>query len=423
MKRLTSRLHFVLISFILFLSCTLEPINPPCPSVTTTSPVAAHFGDLITIKGNGFEANNGHLYKVRIAGQIIDVPEITVPDANTLIFRVPRSMPSGPLTLTVGMSPDCSSTQSIDFTYYYTATMVSKLLAGLNAPAGLDLDMAENVVVADRSNHRIYVIKPNDNTAALGQIEKTHGSGSSGCQDNNILESKDANFRSPSDVDVDLAGNIFVTEESISAVIRLIRPAGSVEVYAGKCNVSGTAPGNRKGPARLNLPLGLIKDGNDIYFTDAGIIRKIDVLDDVKNLSANPASGYFRGIEVSKSRVGAGPIFVTDEAGKTIKSVELGGSARNIDFSPNLLSRPAALALDSKGNIFIADRDKHQIYVIYNNGKLEILAGTGDAAYVEDVKGTDAKFNGPAGIVLNEKKAVLYVSDTKNQVVRSIKIE
>ena len=107
---------------------------------------------------------------------------------------------------------------------------------------------------------------------------------------------------------------------------------------------------------------------------------------------------------------------------KKIKFFTLSATPGTVTIrNSNLLTKPVALAKDNKGNIFIVD--SHRIFVIYPNGELTILAGTGTPGYVENVPGLQAQFDTPLGIALNETLKVIYVSDSKNHVVRTIKIE
>jgi hypothetical protein len=80
----------------------------------------------------------------------------------------------------------------------------------------------------------------------------------------------------------------------------------------------------------------------------------------------------------------------------------LGGSQKIIQVSPNRLSAPGALTLDSKGNIFVTDYgDKTNICHIHK-WLSRRFAGTGLVEDNENVPGKSAMFNGPDGIVLNE---------------------
>jgi len=421
-------LLIIAIGMALIQSCQLKRIDPPCPTVSSISPEAARFDETVTIHGDNFLTGIPELYQISIGDKTVPTGNIEVPDANTLRFKVPKGIGSGPVTVTLNGLPNCNSIPKI-FTYYYTATMVSKLMDGLNSPAGLDVDTTGNVVVADRNNRLIKVIKPATDPSGMGQIIKIHGNGSNDCNPTPV-SSENASFSFPVDIDIDIKGDIYIPEES-NAVIRRITSTGSVEVFVGSCGATPPIDYLNSGPrgsARLNAPMSFANEGTNLYFTDAGNIRKIDASDKVTTLLRPNGNDFFRGIEISRSRSGTGHIFVINDNGSTtnpvtIKSVDDGGAARNIEFAPNSLSHPVAMAIDGKGNIFVADKGNHHVFVIYTNGVLLSLAGTGESGYAEGMPGATAKFDQLTGIALNEKKGTVYVSDSKNKVVRTIRIE
>ena len=427
-------------------SCwNLTRVSPPCPTITDRKPDGAHFGETVTVIGSGFLKGSPELYTVSINGQAIPKENILdVPNEQSLTFRVPKGASTGQLTVIPTGSTDCKASNSLTFTYYYTATMVS-LLAGtlktitcptnatdnfLNNPSGLDVDNSDNVVVADKNHNQVRVIKPSaSNLTDKGTIISTHGKVnmicSTGCDSIIVMQSGGALFRSPSDIDVDISNDIYVMEESSNATMRLIKAFGtnSVEVFAGKCQNSMIKDGHRLTIARINLPLGVYKDGNVIYFTDAGDIRKIDISSGIVGpFATKPANSFYRGIEISRARP-EGLVFVTDELTKTIKFYTAGAAPGTVSIrNTNILNRPVALTIDSKGNIYIADQGAHRIFVIYLNGELSTLAGT-TMGYVDNVRGDEAQFDTPIGVALNEKLKVVYVSDSRNHVVRTIKME
>ena len=98
----------------------------PCPILTGLTPDGAPFDSTVTIKGSGFIKGKTHLYTVSIAGVTLPKENILdVPDENSLVFKVPKGARSGTLTVSVkDGAPDCQSTNSLAFTYYYTATRV-----------------------------------------------------------------------------------------------------------------------------------------------------------------------------------------------------------------------------------------------------------------------------------------------------------
>jgi hypothetical protein len=215
--------------------------------------------------------------------------------------------------------------------------------------------------------------------------------------------------------EVDATGNIYISEISADD-IRLIsaNKPYTVQIYAGICNNIGLdTSGVYRLQAKLDDPSGVAKDDSSgaLYFTDAGNLRKIDASGLVTLLTV-PGKESFKGIEISYSQTGYGPIFVTDTGAlPSIKSVDTSGNVKPINTSFQL-NEPVALAVDSKGNIFVADKSANQIFVIYRDGFSEALP----------LPTLTAKL-APNGIALDEKDGVvvsIYVSDSGTHAVRTI---
>jgi len=79
---------------------------------------------------------------------------------------------------------------------------------------------------------------------------------------------------------------------------------------------------------------------------------------------------------------------------------------------------PAGVAVDSSGNIYVADTNNHCIWKITSAGVVSTLAGSGDADFA-DGTGTAAQFNYPHGVAVDSSGNV-YVADTGNQRIRKI---
>ena len=79
---------------------------------------------------------------------------------------------------------------------------------------------------------------------------------------------------------------------------------------------------------------------------------------------------------------------------------------------------PSGLALDSEGNLFVADTGNNRIRKITPAGLVSTVAGDGTAGYV-DGPGTQAQFDGPIGLAV-DTKGNIYVADTYNDRVRKI---
>jgi len=80
---------------------------------------------------------------------------------------------------------------------------------------------------------------------------------------------------------------------------------------------------------------------------------------------------------------------------------------------------PHGVAVDTAGNLYVADTDNHRIrQIVIATGVVTTLAGSGAAAFV-DGTGTTAQFNYPIDVAV-DTAGNLYVADTGNQRIRKI---
>lgn len=138
--------------------------------------------------------------------------------------------------------------------------------ASFYQPSNLTLDAAGNLYVTDNSNRRIRKITP------AGVVTTFAGDGSAGSNDGPVAS---ASFIAPSGVATDLAGNFYVTDIA-SNLVRKINASGIVSTLAGSGNqvsvdgVGRSASFNRPNDVQFN------KDGF-LFITDYGSnqIRKL----------------------------------------------------------------------------------------------------------------------------------------------------
>lgn len=79
---------------------------------------------------------------------------------------------------------------------------------------------------------------------------------------------------------------------------------------------------------------------------------------------------------------------------------------------------PSGLALDTNGNLYVADTGNHVIRRIARDGTVSTVAGSGKPGFA-DGKGAGASFNGPVGVAV-DRAGIVYVADTYNDRVRRI---
>src|SRR5215203_6539094 len=78
-----------------------------------------------------------------------------------------------------------------------------------------------------------------------------------------------------------------------------------------------------------------------------------------------------------------------------------------------------AMAVDSSGNIYVADTGNHTIRVVSPSGEVTTLAGVAETSGSNEGRGAQALFNAPNGIYVNAAGTV-WVADTGNHTIRKI---
>jgi len=127
----------------------------------------------------------------------------------------------------------------------------------------------------------------------------------------------------------------------------------------------------------------------------------------------------------------AGNVFVADEVNNTIRKVDTAGGVTTIAGHPNtpgstdgpvqsaLFYNPFGVAFDSAGNLYVTDTSNNTIRKITVAGQVTTLAGLAGVPGSTDGVGAAARLWGPKGIILDNSGNV-YVSDEGNETIRKI---
>lgn len=309
----------------------------------------------------------------------------------------------------------------------YSGDGLSATKAQLNAPQAVAADGAGNFYIADTANNVVRKV------AADGTISTLVGTGAAG--------SGSSQLNSPQGIAVDSSGDVFISDTQNARVLKV--SGGAVSTVAGSGTLGFGGDGGAAGSAQLNTPLGLAVDGaGNLYIADNGNhrIRKVTSGGTISTVAGNGNQGYSgdngaatlaqlnapQGVAVDS----AGNLYIADTLNDRVRLVA-GGNITTIAgtglagytgdgglASSAQLVNPAGLAVDSSGALYISDLSAH-VRKIYPKGPIFTVAGS-TAGYAGDggVAGA-ASLNGPSGLAA-DSKGNLYIADTGNNAVRMI---
>src|SRR5438105_11523282 len=245
-----------------------------------------------------------------------------------------------------------------------------------NFPSATAVDGVGNVYVADTYNYTVRKITPAGVVTTLAGLADNDGSADG--------TGSDARFSYLNGIAVDGAGNVFVTD--LSNTIRKITPAGVVTTLAGTPGVHGSADGTGSA-AQFWQPWGIAVDSaSNAYVADQAnsTIRKITPAGVVTTIAG--AAGVYGSADGS------------------------GSAAR--------FNSPGGIAVDSSGNLCVADTGNETIRKITSAGVVTTLAGAPGIAGSTDGTGGAARLYYPYALTVTG--TTLYVADTFNSTIRKI---
>ena len=292
-------------------------------------------------------------------------------------------------------------------------------------------------------NHRIRKV-----TASTGIITTIAGIGTAGSGGDGSAATN-AQLLNPSEVSVDSVGNIFIADYTNNRIRKVTASTGVITTIAGTGAAGSGGDGSAATNARLLNPTGVSVDsvGNVVIAdTHNNRIRKINVstgvITTIAGTGTEGSGGDGSAATIAQLHVptklavdSVGNIFIADYANNRIRKINAStgdittiagngtaGSGGDGSAATNAqLLNPTGVSVDSVGNIFIADTHNHRIRKINaSTGVITAIAGTGTAGSGGDGSAaTFAMLNNPTAVSVDSVGNV-FIADYTNNRIRKI---
>jgi len=246
---------------------------------------------------------------------------------------------------------------------------------------------------------------------------------------------------------VDATGNIYIADGDNSVIRKVTVATGDITTVAGNGTAGDSGDGGLAISAELNSPSGVAVDSvGNIYFCDIESIRKVTVATGIiTTVAGNGTEGYTGdgGLATSAELSdpysmavdSVGNIYIADTLNQAIRKVTVatgiittvaGNGTRGYTGDGGLatsaeLSNPYGVTVDATGNIYFSDYFNNRIRkVTASTGYISTVAGNGTAGYSGDGgPATSAKLESPEGIAV-DATGNIYFSDYLNNRIRKV---
>jgi uncharacterized protein (TIGR03437 family) len=370
------------------------------------------------------DSQNQRVRKILAAGVI-----------STVVGGSPSTALETPVALAVDVAGTLYVADMSSAVHSYTAAGAWTVVPGLGAPHDLAVDLNGDLYIADGVRIR---------EVAAGQMQTVAGDGYLHAIGDGGLATA-ALLSQPSTIALNAAGSLYIADTGTQRV-RQVLPSGVIQTLVGT-GVAGSAADNiAASAATLNSPLGVALDAaGDILIADTWNqrIRQVGADGLIHNLVGTGAVGLgAEGLPPAQTQLNGpsgvctgrgGTLFVVDTFNhRVLQAAPLplvattagNGSRGNAgDGGPARLAQlnqPSACALDSAGNLFIADTLNHRIRKVDSAGTISTVAGTGAAGFSGDEgPATAAGISAPLGVVVDDNGDI-FIADTGNNRIRQV---
>ena len=260
--------------------------------------------------------------------------------------------------------------------------------AELSYPASLVVDAEGNLFIAEYFENRIRRVDSSDIITTIAGTGERGFSGDGG-------PAVQAQLAYPRGVAVAVDGNLFIADSG-NRRVRKVDPSGNISTFPRGYSSDGvTLSGNPAGVA--------VDAAGNLFFSDTtkSNIHRVDPSGTITQIAGIWRGGFSGdgGLAIKAQLRGpsdvavdaAGNLFIADEYNYRIRRVDSSGIITTIagtgvrgfsgDGGPAVqaqLAGPRGVAVDTAGNLYIADHGNHRIRKVDPSGTITTIAGTGE---------------------------------------------
>lgn len=356
------------------------------------------------------DSANQRIQQLTVAGAINTLPGFgrdLALDATGNVF-----IASGPQLIELPLSL-AIQTVAGDGSYQFRGDGGPGTAARLNGPVAIALSSSGELFIADQKNCRVRAVN------AAGVISTAAGNG--------IAGSDAGELSFPSGVAVAGAGMVYVADQNNDRIQELTA-GGSATTVAGTGAPGFNGDGLPASATQIFSPRAITLAGDgSIYFVDAGntrvrMLHPGGTISTVAKISAGAVAADNVG-NVYLSDTALDRVVRVDPSGLVSVIAGTGGAGFAGDGGPATsaqLNAPTGIAIDTQGNFYIADTGNHRIRMIRPDGVIGTIGGTGAPNFDGDGgPALSAALNSPVGLAV-DSLGNLYVADAGNNRIRML---
>ena len=329
--------------------------------------------------------------------------------------------------------------------------LISTLAGGAMPPTpapGSSVSIPVSYGVAIDSSGNTYFPSPNLNAVfkadPSGVVTRIAGTGVSGYSGDGG-PALSAQLYNPNGVAVDSLGNLYIAD-SYNYRIRKVDTSGVIRTVAGSGDCCFGGDTGAAINAYLDDPMGVAVDSaGNLYIADTynQRIRRVNAAGIITTVAGNGTYGfsgdggtatsaelnYPYGVAVDS----AGNLYIADSSNYRVRMVSASGIITTVAGNGTCcysgdggaathaqLYNPTGVAVDAAGDLYIADHYNYRVRKVAANGTITTVAGNGTFGFSGDGgAATSAEFRYPEGVAV-DASGNLYIADSGNADIREV---